>query len=303
MKKNTQVKKINVSFVAFSSIFGVLALSAIAFFHIWQESEWVELYIVAMRWLVLPVLALVVGYTATVNKAPKGWIWILPVILGSGISLVEWATYGSFSIVLLGLGAISSLFGFTFAKMDRKEKAREERAAAKKAGVAAEEVAEPEATTREDEYNPGADYVPDENDTWADEVLAEEGYGELKVDYAEPDPDFSIDSPDAANEEREASAGGEDVDTDEALFDADDADEAMPEDEASEDIEPDSEPDEAEETYVEAALDSDIDEADGDDEADADADESCGSGVEETNADEADEADNSASDDSKTINE
>ena len=278
MKNNTRVKKINVSFVVCLSIFGALALSAIVFFHLWQEAEWVKLYLVAMRWLVLPVLSLVVGYTATIDKAPKGWVWLAPVILGFSISLVERATYGSFSIVLLGLGALAALFGFTFAKMDRKEKAREAKRAAKKAGIITEEKEEPIVASREDDYNPGADYVPDENDTWADEVLAEEGYGEIKVDYAEPDPDFSIDSPDEACEEceTEASVDGENVDADDVVPNAGDDEEAMPEDEISEDSEPDSKPDEVEETSDEAALDGDSveDEVDADgEEADSDMDE------------------------------
>ena len=307
MENKTQVKKINLPFVVFSSIFLALAISAIAFFHLWGDVEWVKLYLVAMRWLILPVLSLVVGYTATINKAPKGLIWLTPLALGFGISLVEWATYGSFSIVLLGLGALAALFGFTFAKMDRKEKAREAKKAAKKAGVVAEEVREVETVARDDEYNPGADYVPDENDTWADEVLAEEGYGEVKVDYAEPDPDFSIDSPDAVNEEAEASIEcgdadeGLDSDTDEADGDGeacDDADETMPEDEATEDIESDTEPDEAAEEDESDELDGGIDETDdvACDEADANSDEP--SFGEEENID---EADNSDSVDSETV--
>lgn len=299
MENKTQLKKTNVPFVVFSSIFGALALSAIVFFHLWGDVEWVKLYLVAMRWLVLPILSLVVGYTATINKAPKGLIWLAPVILGFGISLVEWATYGSFSIVLLGLGALAALFGFTFAKMDRKEKAREARKAAKKAGAVAEDMANPKAAVHDDEYNPGADFVPDDDDTWADEVLAEEGYGEIKVDYAESDPDFTIDSPDAVNEEGEASVKSED---DEAIADAYDADDTMPEDGDVENVEFTPEGDESEEEPAEA-LDGDVDEADGDDTADVDADEPSDDKGEEVNTDETDAVDDSDSDDSETVNE
>ena len=299
MENKTQLKKTNVPFVVFSSIFGALALSAIVFFHLWGDVEWVKLYLVAMRWLVLPILSLVVGYTATINIAPKGLIWLAPVILGFGISLVEWATYSSFSIVLLGLGALAALFGFTFAKMDRKEKAREARKAAKKAGAVAEDMAKPKAAVQDDEYNPGADFVPDDDDTWADEVLAEEGYGEIKVDYAESDPDFTIDSPDAVNEEDEASAKSED---DEAIADAYDTDETMPEDGDVENVESTPEGDESEEKPAEA-LDGDVDEADGDDAADVDADEPSDDKGEEANTDETDAVDDSDSDDSETVNE
>ena len=297
MENKTQLKKTNVPFVVFSSIFGALALSAIVFFHLWGDVEWVKLYLVAMRWLVLPILSLVVGYTATINKAPKGLIWLAPVILGFGISLVEWATYGSFSIVLLGLGALAALFGFTFAKMDRKEKAREARKAAKKAGAMAEDMAKPKAAVHDDEYNPGADFVPDDDDTWADEVLAEEGYGEIKVDYAESDPDFTIDSPDAVNEEDEASVKSED----EAITDTYDTDETMPEDGDVENVESTPEGDESEEEPAEA-LDGDVDEADGDDAADVDADEPSDDKGEEANTEETDVVD-SDSDDSKMVKE
>ena len=299
MENKTQLKKTNVPFVVFSSIFGALALSAIVFFHLWGDVEWVKLYLVAMRWLVLPILSLVVGYTATINKAPKGLVWLAPVILGFGISLVEWATYGSFSIVLLGLGALAALFGFTFAKMDRKEKAREARKAAKKAGAVAEDMAKPKAAVHDDEYNPGADFVPDDDDTWADEILAEEGYGEIKVDYAESDPDFTIDSPDAVNEEDEASVESED---DEAITDAYDTDDTMPEDGDVENVESTPGGDESEEEPAEA-LDGDLDEADGDDADDVDADEPSDDKGEEANSDETDVVDDSDSDDSKTVNE
>lgn len=308
MENKTQLKKTNVPFVVFSSIFGALALSAIVFFHLWGDVEWVKLYLVAMRWLVLPILSLVVGYTATINKAPKGLIWLAPVILGFGISLVEWATYGSFSIVLLGLGALAALFGFTFAKMDRKEKAREARKAAKKAGAVAEDMAKPKAAVHDDEYNPGADFVPDDDDTWADEVLAEEGYGEIKVDYAESDPDFTIDSPDAVNEEDEASVKSEDDEAsaksedDEAITDAYDTDETMPEDGDVENVESTPEGDESEEEPTEA-LDGDLDEADGDDADDVDADEPSDDKGEEANTEETDAVDDSSSDDSETVNE
>lgn len=207
--ENRSKKERNLPLIIFSAIFGVLALSAIVLFHILPDVEWVKIYLVAMRWLVLPVGALVASYSATIKKAPKGWMWLLPIAYGVGISLVEWATYGTFSVALVVIGALASLFGFTFAKMDRREKAREAKKNGKKMIV--EEAPQPKAEPRADEYNPGEDFVPDENDTWADEVLAEEGYGDIKVDYAESDPDFSIDSPDesaaeACEPEREEDA-------------------------------------------------------------------------------------------------
>ncbi len=261
--ENRSTKERNLPLIIFSAIFGVLALSAIILFRILPDVEWVKVYLVAMRWLVLPVCALVASYTATIKKAPKGWMWLLPIAYGVGISLVEWATYGTFSIALVVIGALASLFGFTFAKMDRVEKAREAKKNAKK--IVVEEASQPEAEPRADEYNPGEDFVPDENDTWADEVLAEEGYGELKVDYAEPDPNFSIDSPDEAAAEAcehereedapesdeaqshcEAEVQPEEAETDEAI-ELEDAEEPVTED-VAEFEESGEQPEEAEET-------------------------------------------------------
>ena len=195
-KKNIE----NLPFIIFSAVFGVLALSAIIVFWTCGDAEWVELYQMAMRWLVLPICALVASYVGTLKKAPRGLMWLCPVVFGVGISVVEWATYGSFSIVLLVMGAAASLFGFTFAKMDRAEKAREARVAKKRAAMA-EASEEPSRTPVADEYNPGSDYIPDEDDTWADKVIAEEGFHEVKVDYAESDPDFSIDAPEEVSGE------------------------------------------------------------------------------------------------------
>ena len=195
-KKNIE----NLPFIIFSAVFGVLALSAIIVFWTCGDAEWVELYQMAMRWLVLPICALVASYVGTLKKAPHGLMWLCPVVFGVGISVVEWATYGSFSIVLLVMGAAASLFGFTFAKMDRAEKAREARVAKRRAAMA-EAPEEPSRTPAADEYNPGSDYIPDEDDTWADKVIAEEGFHEVKVDYAESDPDFSIDAPEEVSSE------------------------------------------------------------------------------------------------------
>lgn len=198
MKNHTvqNKKDINLPFVVFSAIFGALAVSAIIIYHVDKDAEWVEIYQMAMRWLVLPICSLVASYMGTLKKEPKGLMWICPVAFGAGISIVEWATYGSFSIVLLLMGALASLFGFTFAKMDRAEKARAAKAA--KIRVAMESVEKPEESGAEassEDGNPHSDFIPDEDDTWADDVIAREGFGDVKVDYAESDPDFSIDAP------------------------------------------------------------------------------------------------------------
>lgn len=223
-KKNIE----NLPFIIFSSVFGALALSAIIIFWACGDAEWVEVYQMAMRWLILPISSLVASYVGTLKKAPKGLMWLCPVAFGAGISIVEWATYGSFSIVLLIMGAAASLFGFTFAKMDRTEKAREARAAKKRAAMT-EGSEEPAKVTVENEYNPGSDYIPDDDDTWAEEVIAEEGFGEVKVDYAEHDPDFSIDAPEECSEEEASDAGDAEAETIEecgAEIDGSDDDEA-----------------------------------------------------------------------------
>ena len=229
-------KERNLPLIIFSSIFGALALSAVVIFRIWPDLRWVKVYLIALRWLVLPFGAMVASYAATINKAPKGKMWLLPMAFGVGISLVEWATYGSFSTVLVIVGALSSLFGFTYAKRDRIENAKAARAAKRRAEKKnGEAVPEAVPQAHNDEYNPGEDFVPDEDDTWADEVLAKEGYGEIKVDYAESDPNFSIDSPDEAVEsESEVTASeGEEVE------DSCDEDDESVEDLASEeDFEP-----------------------------------------------------------------
>ena len=206
-------KNVNIPFVAFCAVFGAFALSAIIVFWGWKDAEWVKVYQMAMRWLVLPVFALVASYAGTIEKAPKGLMWSCPIVFGVAIALVEYLTYslndfyagkdmGSLSVVLILIGALASLFGFTFAKMDRVEKAREARVAKKRAEKAMMEKVEASAPTiSEYEYNPASEFIPDENDTWADEVLAKEGYGEVKVDYVEPDSDFSVDSPDEVLDE------------------------------------------------------------------------------------------------------
>ena len=208
MKKKLLENK-NLPFIVFSAIFGALALSAIIVFWAFKDAEWVEVYQMALRWLVLPICALVASYLGTLKVAPKGLMWLCPVAFGLGISIVEWATYGFFSIVLLAVGALASLFGFTFAKMDRVEKAKEARAAKIHAAMEAADVSESLADDGNDEYVPHPDFIPDEDDTWADEVIAAEGFGEIKVDYAEPDPDFSIDAPDESEKECDSRVGEE----------------------------------------------------------------------------------------------
>ena len=200
--QNVQSKRdINLPFIVFSAIFGAIALSAIIIFWVGKDAEWVEVYQMAVRWLVLPICSLVASYVGTLKKAPGGLMWLCPVAFGVGMSVVEWATYGSFSIVLLVMGALASLFGFTFAKMDRTEKARAAKAKKIRAAMESGEELEKLDVNAEADENPHPDFIPDEDDTWADEVIANEGFGDMKVDYAESDPDFSIDAPDESVEE------------------------------------------------------------------------------------------------------
>jgi hypothetical protein len=208
-------KNVNVPFIAFSSVFGALALSAVIVFWVWQDAEWGKVYQMAMRWFMLPLCALVASYAGTIKKAPKGRMWLCPVAFGAVISLVEYLTYslkdfyisnemGSFSVVLVIIGALASLFGFTFAKMDRVEKAREARAAEKRAEKeGTEKIEDAKPAIPEYEYSPASDFIPDENDTLAGEVADEDGYGDIEVDCAESDPDFSVDSLDEVVEEAE----------------------------------------------------------------------------------------------------
>ena len=279
-------KNVNAPFIAFSVVFGVLALSAIVVFWVWQDAEWVKVYQMAMRWLVLPVCALVASYAGTLQKAPKGLMWSCPVAFGVAISLVEYLTYslkgfyaggemGSLSVVLILIGALASLFGFTFAKMDRVEKARAARAEKKRAEKeGAEKIEDAKSAISEYEYNPGSEFIPDENDTWAEKVLAEEGYGDVKVDYVESDSDFSIDSPDeaivdteealdehaedehveetAAEEVAEgAEAGEEATSEDEPLDDGEASDEEVGEEDNSEGVEPESDSEASDEEFSE----------------------------------------------------
>lgn len=200
--QNVQSKRdINLPFIVFSAIFGAIALSAIIIFWVGKDAEWVEVYQMAVRWLVLPICSLVASYVGTLKKAPGGLMWLCPLAFGVGMSVVEWATYGSFSIVLLVMGALASLFGFTFAKMDRTEKARAAKAKKIRDAMESGEELEKLDVNAEADENPHPDFIPDEDDTWADEVIANEGFGDMKVDYAEFDPDFSIDAPDESVEE------------------------------------------------------------------------------------------------------
>ena len=206
----------------FMIIYGVIALSAVAVFWIFKENPISTIYDMAVLWLALPIGSMVVSYSMSIERGPKGLTWLLPIVFGASMSAVEFLTLSMEEIVeggekmpsitLLLIGAFASLVGFTFAKQDRVEKERAERAkkkkeakaaakAEKKLGKAEEaidavEEKAPEAVVREDDYNPGADFIPDENDTWADEVLEREGYGKEQVEYAASDADFSIDMPD-----------------------------------------------------------------------------------------------------------
>jgi hypothetical protein len=175
----------------------------------------------AVLWLALPIGSMVVSYSMSIERGPKGLTWLLPIVFGASMSAVEFLTLSMAviveggekmpSITLLLIGAFASLVGFTFAKQDRVEKERTERAKKKKEAKAAAkagkglDVAEADVldvaqkaakiVVHEDDYNPGADFIPDENDTWADEVLEREGYGKEQVEYAQSDADFSIDMP------------------------------------------------------------------------------------------------------------
>ena len=206
----------------FMIIYGVIALSAVAVFWIFKENPISTIYDMAVLWLALPIGSMVVSYSMSIERGPKGLTWLLPIVFGASMSAVEFLTLSMAEIVeggekmpsitLLLIGAFASLVGFTFAKQDRVEKERAERAkkkkeakAAAKAGKSLEvvetdvlDVAQEAAKTvvHEDDYNPGADFIPDENDTWADEVLEREGYGKEQVEYAQSDADFSIDMPD-----------------------------------------------------------------------------------------------------------
>lgn len=205
----------------FMIIYGVIALSAVAVFWIFKENPISTIYDMAVLWLALPIGSMVVSYSMSIERGPKGLTWLLPIVFGASMSAVEFLTLSMEEIVeggekmpsitLLLIGAFASLVGFTFAKQDRVEKERAERArkkkeakaaakAEKKLGKAEEainavEEKAPEAVVREDDYNPGADFIPDENDTWAAEVLEREGYGKEQVEYAASDADFSVDMP------------------------------------------------------------------------------------------------------------
>ena len=208
----------------FMIIYGVIALSAVAVFWIFKDNPIATIYDMAVLWLALPVGSMIISYSMTAERGPKGLLWLLPLAFGAVMCAVEFLTLSLAEIVeggtkmpsiaLLLIGAFASLVGFTFAKQDRVEKERAERAKRKKEAKAAaktdkklgkakdaidavEEKA-PETVVHEDDYNPGADFIPDENDTWADEVLEREGYGKEQVEYATSDTDFSIDMPEEA---------------------------------------------------------------------------------------------------------
>ncbi len=212
MKNNSSIK-INRNHILIL-IYAIFALSEILIYWIFrgQGKEWVETYNHVILYLVLPLGSLFLSYMFTVDKAPKGLKMLIPLAFGVAISLTEYLSYslGDIldgkptipSIILLLYGVFASLFGFTFAKQDRAENARIEKAKKKQQAmcIVADEGEDEirEAAPKksyEDDYNPGREFIPDDDDTWADEVIAKEGFGELKVEYAEHDADFSIDSP------------------------------------------------------------------------------------------------------------
>lgn len=286
----------------FMIIYGAIALSAVAVFWIFKDNPIAMIYDMAVLWLALPVGSMIISYSMTAERGPKGLLWLLPLAFGAVMCAVEFLTLSLAEIVeggtkmpsiaLLLIGAFASLVGFTFAKQDRVEKERAERTKRKKEAKAAAKTGKklgkakdaidaveekaPEAVVHEDDYNPGADFIPDENDTWAEEVLEREGYGKEQVEYATSDTDFSIDMPEEA-------AASTVEDTTEAEFaPAEEAESAPvadveeitePDDEVksetTEDSEPETEP-------TESSEDDEIDdapEANESDEADAPAEE------------------------------
>lgn len=216
----------------FMIIYGVIALSAVAVFWIFKDNPIATIYDMAVLWLALPVGSMIISYSMTAERGPKGLLWLLPLAFGAVMCAVEFLTLSLAQIVeggtkmpsiaLLLIGAFASLVGFTFAKQDRVEKERAERAKRKKEAKAAAKTGKklgkekdaidaveekaPETVVHEDDYNPGADFIPDENDTWADEVLEREGYGKEQVEYATSDADFSIDMPEEAAAPADADA-------------------------------------------------------------------------------------------------
>ena len=207
------IKKLNKTHIIFI-VFGALALLEIGAFWLFSGNEAATVYVNAGLYLVLPMGALFASYMMTVDEEPKGFKIYLPIILGTAIGAVWFLTFGvanmmngnSAGVPLLWmfLGAFASLVGLSFAKKDRTERRREEQKRKKREkamGIASGDVTEtayePKHIDHEDDYNPGRDFIPDADDTWADEVIAREGFGEMKVDYAEYDADFSIDLPGA----------------------------------------------------------------------------------------------------------
>lgn len=226
--KNNSTVKFNRNYILVL-IYAVFALSEILLYWIFhgQENEAVEIYNYVILYLVLPLGSLFISYMFTIEEAPKGAKMWLPLAFGGAIALTEYVSFtiGSLgdgglpipSIVLLLYGIFASLFGFSFAKKDRAENEKIERAKRKyqqERGLVQDgsEAEEPkQRITHEDDYNPSREFIPDEDDTWADEVIAREGFGELKVDYAEHDADFSIDSPDGEAAESTPEAVTEEV--------------------------------------------------------------------------------------------
>lgn len=302
----------------FLIIYGVLALSAVAVFWIFNSNPISEIYNMAALWLVLPVGSMIISYSMTEERGPKGLVWLLPLAFGATMCAVEFLTFsleeiikgvGKMpSITLLVIGAFASLVGFTIAKQDRVEKERTERAKKKKEAKAAAKAARKlteaeivtpetgentdseaqenafEAVAHEDDYNPGADFIPDENDTWADEVLEREGYGKEHLEYAESDADFSIDMPEesesAENENDAADFAQQAADAVESIEETEGETESAPEeieentieesgaDESQESLDEDlATPDEeesAEEIAEDDAIETEVDEVEDD---------------------------------------
>ena len=275
--KNNSTVKFNRNHILIL-IYAVFALSEILLYWIFhgKENEVVEIYNYVILYLVLPLGSLFISYMLTIEEAPKGSKMLLPLAFGGAIALTEYVSFtiGNLgngglpipSIVLLLYGIFASLFGFSFAKKDRAENEKIERAKRKyqqERGLVQDgsEAEEPkQRITHEDDYNPSKEFIPDEDDTWADEVIAREGFGELKVEYAEHDADFSIDSPDGGAAESTPEAVLEEVadqDMDEDVsYESDEAVneevEEAPETEEISDTDDDAEPSEAEEPEQQA---------------------------------------------------
>ncbi len=223
MKNNPLSKHRNLILFA---VYAVLALSVVAVFWIWKDTpikgELVaRIYTHAFLWIVLPLMSLSISYVIAFGKAPAKVKIFMPLIFGGSMAAVEYVTLclekiiaeeNSLPILSLVVGLVASFFGLVFGKIDRAAKDKEDGGADEAISEAPKTESAPKAERKAEEYDPGDEFIPDEDDTWADEVLEREGFGELTVDYAEHDSDLSVDSPDGDNEcDGDGSEAWEDV--------------------------------------------------------------------------------------------